>query len=310
MRNWKLKAFIQKLLSIFPGGYDMNFVLQKHVTKGVELTDDYFYDRLNHASDHINAYKNKFSLESDFQFTLELGTGWYPIVPLAIFLSGAEVIYTIDIVSMTDRDKIKKTIEKFIQSKNFNTLRTFIPYKEDKMRFLEALYLNYENLTYEKILHLLNFHLIIGDAKTIALSSDKIQLIHSNNTFEHIYPETLIPILSEFKRLIDKSKGVMSHFIDMSDHFAHFDSKISIYNFLKFSESTWKGIDNSIQPQNRLRFSDYLAMYGDLQIPVSYTKIRPGDTQQLTKIKLDKKFKSKTIEDIAISHVRIESVFT
>ena len=52
-----------------------------------------------------------------------------------------------------------------------------------------------------------------------------------------------------------KPDGLHSHFIDMSDHFAHMDSSISIYHFLRYSEAQWKRIDNSIQPQNRWRLS-------------------------------------------------------
>lgn len=307
MRDWKLKATVQKSISILPNSREINHAFQKYVTKGVELTDEYFYDRLNHASDHLNAYNRNFNVES-LEFSLELGTGWYPIVPIALFLCGVKDIYSIDLESLTNKENFKKTIQKFIESKNFDTLKTFIPYRDDKMRFLEALNEKYEALTYEKILHLFNIQLIVGDARKLNLKDSSINLIHSNNTFEHIAPDVLKDILSEFNRVLNKQNGVMSHFIDMSDHFAHFDKSISIYNFLKFSDKEWSVIDNSIQPQNRLRLSDYIELYKTLKIQTTLIDKRDGDLEELKKVTLSEKFAKKSLKDLAISHARIESV--
>jgi hypothetical protein len=309
MRNWKLKATVQKSISFLPKGRKINYALQKYVTKGVDLTDAYFYDRLNHASDHIHAYQRHRDLSS-LEYSLELGTGWYPIVPIALFLCGVRDIFTLDIENHTNKENFRKTIQKFIDAKNFDTLRTFIPYRADNMRFLESLIKNYDVLTFEKVLHLFNLTIIIGDARNIKLKDNTFQLIHSNNTFEHIDQGVLESILTEFKRLINKTNGVMSHFIDMSDHFAHFDPSISIYNFLKFSDSEWKAIDNSIQPQNRLRMSDYLELYKKLDIPVTAYETRAGKIEELKKIKLNAKYQSKSATDVAISHARIESSYT
>jgi len=84
------------------------------------------------------------------------------------------------------------------------------------------------------------------------LEDNNIQLISSNNTYEHIYPEVLGGIIQRMWALLAPG-GIMSHFIDMSDHFAHMDRGIDIYNFLRFSEKQWDLIDNRIQPQNRWR---------------------------------------------------------
>jgi hypothetical protein len=100
----------------------------------------------------------------------------------------------------------------------------------------------------------------------------------------------------------------MSHSIDMSDHFAHFDKSINIYNFLQFSDEQWKWIDNSIQPQSRLRYYDYTKMYDDLQIPIIETSYRAGDINQLKEIKLDSKYIKHPIDEIAISHCYFVSV--
>ena len=125
---------------------------------------------------------------------------------------------------------------------------------------------------------------------------------HSNNTFEHIYPKILKDILLEFKRILHP-KGHMSHFVDMSDHFAHADKSISIYNFLTFSKHTWEfWIDNSVQPQNRYRFDQYTAMYNELNINITESDVRPGDVNIIKSLKISKEFSIFTPESLAISH--------
>lgn len=114
-------------------------------------------------------------------------------------------------------------------------------------------------------------------------------------------------ILKEFDRIVKKKNGLMSHFIDMSDHFAHMDSSINIYNFLQFSPQEWKLIDNSIQPQNRLRFKNYKDIYQKLEIPITEENIRKGNLQELEKIKIDNSFSDFSKVEIAISHGYIVS---
>ncbi len=101
---------------------------------------------------------------------------------------------------------------------------------------------------------------------------------------------------------------MMSHFIDMSDHFAHFDSRITIYNFLKFSKKIWALLDNSIQPQNRLRFRDYIEMYHLCGLPVNREEIREGSQQELGKVKVHPEFSSYSPRELAISHAYIISL--
>ena len=57
MKKWKQKAIVQKIISYLPFSRKINFLFQKYVTKGVTLSDEYFYDRLGHVSGHIKSYQ-------------------------------------------------------------------------------------------------------------------------------------------------------------------------------------------------------------------------------------------------------------
>lgn len=308
MPNWKLKAALQKVISFLPYRQKINYAFQRYVTKGVLLTDPYFLDRLEHAQAHISNFQKNYDL-STLKHSLELGTGWHPIVPLSMFLVGLDRIVSIDLVSLTDKQKLHVTIMKFIEFHNSDRLRTFVPYKKERMEILLELFRDFDILSYEQILQRLHMEFSIQDASKLLYSEQSFQLIHSNNVFEHIYPPELENILHEFIRVLNRPKGVMSHFIDLSDHFAHFDKSITIYNFLKYSDAQWSCIDNVIQPQNRLRWSDYLDLFRKLSIPITSAEFRPGDAFQVKNLKLARKYQHLNAEALAISHGYMVSKF-
>ena len=300
MKKWILKAIVQKTISYVPFKHRVNYVFQKYVTKGVYLTDEYFYDRLGHAKTHLNAY-DKHSGGTP-KTTLEIGTGWYPITPILFFLAGVENIISVDISFLTSKERIKTTLTKFLEAEKKGLLDPYIKECPERWGALKRLSASMDSMTLDDILSALRLTYKIEDARQLSLPDDSVDLVNSNNTFEHIYPGLLIPILKEFKRVVHKNHGIQSHFIDMSDHFAHFDKSINIYNFLQFSPSQWKRIDNSIQPQSRLRVDDYREIYDDLGIPITEAFFRTGDLDMLRSVKLHEEFSAKPLEMVAVSH--------
>jgi hypothetical protein len=167
---------------------------------------------------------------------------------------------------------------------------------------------NPSDFTMEQITGMIGLTTLVGDARSLDLENASVDFICSNNTFEHIPGGILKGILTEFSR-IQKPGGIMNHFIDMSDHFAHFDHSITIYNFLKYSRRKWGVIDNIIQPQNRLRFRDYLDMYGELGIPVSELIPIEGSVEELERVRVHSEFSAYSPQELAVSHATIISCF-
>src|SRR4029078_511022 len=134
------------------------------------------------------------------------------------------------------------TLKKFMECYDSGKLRSYVDFIPERFNTLKTILNEYEKYSLNDVLSKLNIFYLIEDARSLSLADNSIDLVNSNNTFEHIYPEILIPILKDFKRVVKKD-GVMSHFIDMSDHFAHFDKSINIYNFLRFTDAQWNRID-------------------------------------------------------------------
>lgn len=299
IKKWVLKAIVQKAISYMPYSHRLNFFFQKYVTKGVQLTDEYFEDRLIHAKKHIDSFQKYSTCE--LNTTLELGTGWYPVVPISLFLHGAKQINSVDISDLTGKENLITTIRFFIDYFEKGKLQDFLKVEADRMEILKKLANDHLNIDLPAIASQLNIQFYVEDIRQINLEKHSIDLIHSNNTFEHVYPDVLKGIVSAFKTL-SRTGGVMSHFIDMSDHFAHFDKSINIYNFLQFSDKTWQWIDNSIQPQNRWRLSDYQKLYHDLSINISETDCRKGNVEEVLSTNLADKYQDYDPKDLAVSH--------
>lgn len=297
---WVLKALIQKTISFLPYNHSVNFLFQKYVTKGVRLSDELFEDKLIHCKNHLHYFSTYATTGAGS--SLEIGTGWYPIVPIGLYLFGFDEVVSVDISDLLTTESVHQTIERYETYLTSGKLNQYLD-KIDMARFAKLKELLNSNEPAHDLLKKINIRVIIGDARKIDRPAESFDLVNSNNTFEHIYPAILIDIVKEFKRLL-KPAGIMSHQIDMSDHFAHLDKGITIYNFLKYSDKQWSLIDNTIQPQNRLRVTDFRKIFSDLDLKIVYEQNRDGYIDQIRALRpsLDAKYKDYTDADLAVSH--------
>jgi len=307
MAKWILKAIVQKTISFLPFKQRVNFFFQKYVTRGVYLNDEHFGYKLDAARDHIRFFNKYSKVAREEAIVLELGTGWYPIVPTILFLADFKETVSIDISKWMNAERqvtaFSRILEYFDEGKLDQYATDINP---DKIAVLRDICTHSGDYTLEQINEKIGLRYEIMDATKLTFKEESFDFICSNNTFEHIYVEVLRGILKEFRRVL-KTDGMMSHFIDLSDHFAHMDNSINIYNFLKFSEARWQRIDNSIQPQNRLRWKDYLAMYRETGIVIKEEEVREGSTELLSEIPLHAEYKKYSPTELAISHGYIVS---
>lgn len=306
MKKWVLKAVVQKGISLLPYKHRINYLFQKYVTRGVQLSSLYFEDRLIHLREHFFFFQ-KYKGGLSKCVTLELGTGWYPVVPVGLFLAGAKKIQTIDISALMSKENLCLTLKRFLEWEQAGTLAPYLQPIPARLEKVRQTVLDAPDLALEQILERLHMTYHVADARQLDLPDHSVQLITSNNTFEHIYPNVLEDILLEFKRVLQKG-GVMSHFIDMSDHFAHLDERISIYHFLRFSERAWQWIDNDVQPQNRWRLEQYRQLYRNLGIPIVEEKNRQGEPAVVARQPIAAAFQVYSLEELAISHSYVVSV--
>jgi Methyltransferase domain len=297
-RHWLLKAMVQKALSILPGGRIGNTLLQQHLTKSQELNDARFELALQRCRKHLESY---FAIRGHSQggfSVLELGTGWYPLIPIGMYLCGASDIWTFDVEPLLSPERTRIALRFFSRYAQRGTLTNLLTWIEaGRLRFLLDLAQRSEGSTVSEILQPIQIYPVVGDASKTKLRSGSIDFFFSNATLQYVPEEAIAALFREFRRLAAPSAG-MSHFISTRDDFAFFDVSITSYNFLKFSDATWRLFAGAIHSQNRLRPSDYKRLHKTGRWTISAEDSIQGCPEDLRRVDLAEKFREYSQEDL------------
>lgn len=83
--NWVIKAYLQKSLSYLPTGGKANYLLKRHITKGLPVKDEEFFEKVLVAIYHFNSYLEYCQPENlSSAFFYEFGAGWDLLTPLVV----------------------------------------------------------------------------------------------------------------------------------------------------------------------------------------------------------------------------------
>lgn len=281
---------LQRVFSNIPRGEVINYLFQRNVTRTLPVSNKYFLNKVQHAQNHYQNFLTYNQLENNTQKYYEFGAGWDLIAQIAISLLGFQVT-CIDIRKLIFNNLILDSLEKFNKNAlniSFSFEKLNIGPHEKPLDFLKRQF----NFSYIAPL----------DAKSTGFESDSIDLAASTTTMEHIPAADIYGILKETYRML-KPGGILSMKIDYRDHWSYFDSSISFYNFLQYSEKEWKKYNPSLHYQNRLRHKDYLEIINKTGFEIvedvpDYPNEK--DVQNLKAIHLDKKYDSYSFDELAI----------
>lgn len=303
MGSWLLKAAIQGALSRLPDPQRWNRWFQAHVTRSLAISDQGFLDKYRHCAGHFEAFRRHASHGAQPPAALELGTGWLPIVPVGLVLRGARSVVTVDTVNLLTRESVVSTLERY---RHFARSGELDLGSGTALARIEAVLAVARRLSCAELLERLSIRALVGDARRLELPDGSIDLVCSNNTLEHIPAEVVAEMLTEFRRLLGP-RGVMSHHIDMSDHYANFDPSISIYNFLRFSDRTWALFNNRLQYQNRLRVWDFRKLHRDAGFRIVEEQNTSGPRELLSSLKLAPRFRGHEHAELAVHNTWMTS---
>lgn len=301
--NWIFKAFVQKTISFFPLSHRLNYLLQRCFTVGRELPESIVLDRLAHAKNHLQSFEIQRNLSIDEADIWEIGTGWYPIVPIACYLAGAQSIVTTDVRKLYTNASVNQTIRALLRLHDEDRLSDMIPNIQSSRVDILRTILG-ENTIDKKFKHM-NISVIVDDSNAYQIPSASKNLIISNNTLQFFHVDHLPLLFSEFRR-IAKPGAVFSIAIDLTDEFAHADSTISQFNFLKFSKWQWQMITCHLNATNRLRFSDYRRFFQAFdQVNEKSTFSQPSD---LANFYIHPSFSHYSQSDLLTKHVHFTAI--
>lgn len=261
MQKWQLEAFVQRTLARLPRGAALYYVGQRLLGG---------FRRFNIESKLRQAAMLRETLLDGGgsiagQRAVEIGTGWTPVVPIYMWLHGQAACHTLDVTPLLRPELVRRTAEQFAARLTAGDARLAQVWPERAARLHELVAAQAGAAELLQAWQLV-YH---GSADTAAtgLPDASVDLVYSNTVLEHVPGELIPAIFREAHRML-RPDGWMAHQIDLSDHFAHSDGRISRLNFLRYSTAEFSQYNSSILYQNRWRPRQYRAALEETRFAV------------------------------------------
>lgn len=269
--NWRIKGVVQKILSVTPGGMRVNDWLQK--TAG---TNRDFEGQLAAKVEDwaiLVTHSDTLGMPLEGRCLVEVGTGWFPTLPVCYSLAGVERCDTYDLTRHLNPEltfRMLAGLEAHLD-KVAAAARQDRATVERRYRALRAS-AGIEQLLAEGRI---GYH-APADASQTGLPAASIDIVFSNSVLEHVPPGVIQAIFHESARVL-KPGGLSIHSANCGDHYAYFDKSITALNYLAYPARDWAFWDNNLLYQNRLRPADFvnMAAHAGLDVPISIHRPRP-----------------------------------
>jgi hypothetical protein len=293
MPSWKLKAAVQRVCSAVPGGHRINYLLQRHVTHGVPISDEVLGDDIDLAVDHIARLTDVAGRDVRPGRFFEFGAGWDRHGPQILWCLGVDHQVVVDVRPLARPELVLDIARRLASCDRPELLRRPpITSGTDAWDHLRSLGIDYR---------------APSDARATGLPAGSIDVVTSTNTLEHIPPRDIVAIYREARRLLAPD-GLMSFQIDYRDHYSYFDPTISIYNFLQYSEQDWARFSPDLHFQNRLRHADHLELLTQAGLLLLDERATSGDAASqaaLGSLELAGAWQGRSLADLAICESRL-----
>jgi SAM-dependent methyltransferase len=298
MPSWILKACVQRAVGALPAAHFWNELCQQYISRSQNFTNEKFNDRIDACRTHLEHFRSHAEPIRDRINVIELGTGWYPVVPIGLWLCGADKVRTYDIAQHLTSARLTATLQRFVEIFDNGTLMDRLPLADaGRAKQLASLIENARRAAPGELLRRIGVEYIVEDFVRNRIPTGAIDLIISYAVLEYHHTELILNILKAFRRIL-RPGGVMSHWIDLSDEYAYFDSKITPYNFLRFSPQSWRWINNPMIPLNRMRISDFRRVIIQAGFRIVDEKIRRGGKADLARVPLAQEFRAYPTDEL------------
>lgn len=283
-------------LAALPGAHRIDDQLRRRLRRPY-LTEAYALGKWRHVEQHLAALHRRPGEDVGDTRVLELGTGWFPLVPLGLALHGATVL-TLDKAKHLDAQRVRLSMQVLHDLLTSGRLAAASP---QRVAVLQELLADNRERSAAQLLAPLGVRARIGDAQDLSAVPDAsgAQLLVSNNTLEHIPAEVLRGIFAAFHR-VGTSDARMSHYIDLADHYAGFDPRITEFHFLTLSPGRWRLANNALAYQNRLRISDYRRLLRESGWLVTGQQLTTRKARQVEGLDLVPPYDQLTSEDLLV----------
>ena len=240
----QLKTFFFQFLRFVPekpGNHIYHFVQDTLGNKSLDFKMNSSHSTFRTFQEFTG--KNGISIED--RTIAEIGSGWLPLMPYFFkFLGNAKRVETFD-------------LNRHYQRKNIEALNTFFfeKYGVEIRKSQDSAYSLPEAINY------------YPDSNITDHSLEDCDLVFSRFVLEHVTPADLRAMHRKFKNDLKPGSHIV-HFISPGDHRAYVDKKLSLQDFLQYSNKEWNKKQTRFDYHNRLRLPQYLEIFKDLDLEI------------------------------------------
>jgi SAM-dependent methyltransferase len=301
MRLWLLKSALHRLISVLPGSQRWNELFQTHVTRSLDFDPMQLRSRFGHARTILEYFFARRPVDrGDFK-ALELGTGWYPYLSIALYLCGASEVWTFDLQPLLTTKRLCQLLDLLEPLAASGELTELLPWaRADRVARLRAVAGDAPGLTPAEWFGRLGVHVRVGDARENGIADGTLDLACSYGVIEYIDRGILVGLHKEFARAA-KPGAVAVHLTCLDDEYAKFDRRLSPYNFLRYTDWQWRWLRSALNPLNRLRISDHRAALLEGGWKVVEEANETADPAALEAVPLAPEFRHYRREDLAVT---------
>ncbi|MEO6185605.1 MAG: class I SAM-dependent methyltransferase [Steroidobacteraceae bacterium] len=268
--DWRIKGIIQKILAATPGGSRLNSAMQlrmgglRHFERNVDtkVIGDWLV---------LASHMQRLGIPIEGRVFVEVGTGWYPTLPVCFHLAGAAGCHTIDLHRLMDWTLLQRMLARL--GRHLPAIAAQLSLDEQTLKdrlarlqrtrgqeeFLQAAGIEYR---------------APADATSTGLPDAGVDVVFSNSVLEHV-PEPVIRALMKESRRVLRPGGIALHSVNCGDHYAYFDKRVTQIHYLRHGPASWWLWNNDLQYQNRLRANDFLALAREAGLTVVLDIQRP-----------------------------------
>jgi hypothetical protein len=207
---------------------------------------------------------------------LEIGSGWFPTIPLVLARDGARHVYLTDVTPNMDEA-------------TFGAAAAFI-----------AKRLQWHDVHSTRFADYPFTYLAPFDADGV--DDGSLDYVISRSVLEHVPTDELPALLAPFRTKL-RASGLMLHLIDHSDHLAHGDPSLSMINFLTWSPQMHRTVCRIAGGgENRLRHHEYRRIFEDAGYEVVAIRAKPNERalRQLPALRLAPPYSTMAPDELAV----------
>lgn len=262
---------------------------------------DYVYHKLQNLTGHnlegkLNSSYNTYLKLRDIikkngidikeKTIVEIGSGWLPIMPYFIkYLGGATKVETYD-------------LKRHYQRKNILALNSLFEERfKKKLIPIDTEYPLPDSIVYHP------------DSNISRADIKGTDIVFSRFVLEHVTPFALEEMHNHFKKHLSPNSYII-HMISPGDHRAYDNSRLSLQDFLRYSEEEWNKIQTKFDYHNRWRLSQYLELFKKLNYDIVHLEYECPNKQSETyrkfkEVPLHKDYQKFSEEDLTAGSINI-----